>query len=66
MDGQINTDVRVNPNAKKLVNVAFRAKWRNAGNIGESEAGIIALDELTLKEEGSVYEVVETLFWRDA
>lgn len=42
-DGSVNIQVRVNPEIDKNVNVGFRGKWRNAENIGKSEAEIIAL-----------------------
>lgn len=42
-DGSINIGVRVNPDLDKKVNVGFRGTWVNSGNIGKSEAEIIAL-----------------------
>jgi hypothetical protein len=42
-DGRIDILVRVNPEIDKNVNVNFRGKWRNAENIGKSEAEIIAI-----------------------
>jgi hypothetical protein len=42
-DGSIEVNVRVNPDLVKRVNGTFRGKWRNAGNIGKSEAEIMAL-----------------------
>jgi hypothetical protein len=42
-DGKVDIQVRVNPAIDKNVNVNFRGKWRNAENIGKSEAEIIAL-----------------------
>jgi hypothetical protein len=42
-DGSVEVDVRVNPALKKRLNAEFRGKWRNAENIGKSEADIIAL-----------------------
>jgi len=41
-DGRINIQVRVNPEINKNVNTNFRGKWRNAANIGVSEAEIVA------------------------
>ena len=41
-DGKVTIDVRVNPDVGKRVNADFRGKWRNAGNIGKSEAEIVA------------------------
>ena len=42
-DGTVEIDVRVNPDLVKRVNTEFRGKWRNAQNIGATEAQIIAL-----------------------
>lgn len=42
-DGSIDINVRVNPDLDKRVNSGFRGKWRNAENIGKTEAEIIAL-----------------------
>jgi hypothetical protein len=42
-DGSIEISVRVNPDLLNHVNAEFRGKWRNAENIGKSEAEIIAL-----------------------
>ena len=42
-DGSIDIGVRVNPDLDKHVNSDFRGKWRNAENIGKTEAEIIAL-----------------------
>jgi len=42
-DCKINIQVRVNPEIDKNVNTKFRGKWRNAANIGKSEAEIVAL-----------------------
>jgi len=42
-DGTVNIQVRVNPSIDKNVNVNFRGKWRNAANIGKSQAEIIAM-----------------------
>ena len=42
-DGTVNIQVRVNPSIDKNVNVNFRGKWRNATNIGKSQAEIIAM-----------------------
>lgn len=42
-DGSIDISVRVNPGLDKQVNSGFRGKWRNAENIGKTEAEIIAL-----------------------
>jgi len=42
-DGTVEIDVRVNPDMQKLINVEFRGRWRNADNIGKTEAEIVAL-----------------------
>jgi nucleoid DNA-binding protein len=42
-DGSVDVDVRVNPEVTIKVNAGFRGKWRNAANIGKSEAEMIAL-----------------------
>ena len=42
-DGTVNIQVRVNPSINKNVNMKFRGAWRNATNIGKSEAEIIAM-----------------------
>jgi hypothetical protein len=42
-DGRVDIQVRVNPAINRNVNANFRGKWRNAENIGMSEAEIIAL-----------------------
>jgi hypothetical protein len=42
-DGSIEIHVRVNPDLVKRVNDNFLGKWRNAENIGKSEAEMIAL-----------------------
>ena len=42
-DGTVNIQVRVNPSVNKNVNMKFRGAWRNATNIGKSEAEIIAM-----------------------
>lgn len=42
-DGKIILKVRVNPDLTKKVNVQFRGKWRNAENIGLTEAQILAI-----------------------
>ena len=42
-EGTIDIQVRVNPISDKNVNMSFRGKWRNAANIGKSEAEIIDL-----------------------
>ena len=42
-DGRIDINVRVNPRIVKNLNAHFRGQWRNAENIGKSEAEIIAL-----------------------
>ena len=42
-DGSVDIQVRVNPVIDRNVNANFRGKWRNAENIGKSEAEIIAL-----------------------
>ena len=39
----MDIQVRVNPVIDRNVNANFRGKWRNAENIGKSEAEIIAL-----------------------
>jgi hypothetical protein len=40
-DGSVSIDVRVNPDLDRRVNADFRGRWRNADNIGKSEAEII-------------------------
>ena len=42
-DGKVNIQVRVNPRINKNVNVNFRGTWRNAANIGKSEAEIVSM-----------------------
>jgi hypothetical protein len=42
-DGSVNIQVRVNPRINKNVNVNFRGQWRNAANIGKSEAEIVSM-----------------------
>ncbi len=42
-DGSIDVNVRVNPRVVKNLNTGFRGQWRNAENIGKSEAEIVAL-----------------------
>jgi hypothetical protein len=42
-DGKINIQVLVNQEIDKNVNTKFCDKWRNAANIGKSEAEIVAL-----------------------
>jgi hypothetical protein len=42
-DGSVDIDVRVNPDVDKRINAGFRGTWRNAQNIGKSEAEMIAL-----------------------
>ncbi|MGB8983839.1 MAG: hypothetical protein WCC12_18355 [Anaerolineales bacterium] len=42
-DGDIAVNVRVNPRILKNLNVNFRGRWKNAQNIGKTEAEIIAL-----------------------
>jgi hypothetical protein len=42
-DGSVDIQVRVNPAIDRNVNANFKGKWRNAENIGKSEAEIIAL-----------------------
>ncbi|MBI5565679.1 MAG: hypothetical protein HY870_12365 [Chloroflexi bacterium] len=42
-DGTIDIDVRVNPDLVKPINAGFRGKWRNAQNIGKTEAEIVAM-----------------------
>ncbi len=41
--GEVNINVRVNPDLDKRVNAGFRGKWRNAENIGKAEAEMVAL-----------------------
>ena len=42
-DGSITVDVRLNADLVKRINTEFGGKWRNADNIGKSEADIVAL-----------------------
>ncbi|GJQ37448.1 MAG: hypothetical protein JETCAE01_34580 [Anaerolineaceae bacterium] len=42
-DGSVDIGVRVNPDLDKKVNAAFRGTWVNSGNIGKTEAEIVAL-----------------------
>jgi len=42
-DGSIEVNVRVNPRMVKNLNTGFRGTWRNAENIGKTEAEIIEL-----------------------
>ena len=42
-DGSIDVNVRVNPRVVKNLNTGFRGQWRNAENIGKTEAQIIGL-----------------------
>ncbi len=42
-DGSIDINVRVNPRLVRNVNTGFRGRWKNAENIGKTEAEIIAL-----------------------
>ena len=42
-DGTVDIQVRINPAIDKNVNANFKGKWRNAENIGKSEAEIIIL-----------------------
>ncbi|MBN1449651.1 MAG: hypothetical protein JW963_01435 [Anaerolineales bacterium] len=56
-DGSVDIQVRVNPAIDRNVNVNFRGKWRNAENIGKSEAEIIALWNEAYPEEP--IEIVE-------
>lgn len=42
-DGSVDVNVRVNPRIVRNVNTNFRGRWKNAENIGKSEAEIIAL-----------------------
>lgn len=42
-DGSVDIGVRVNPDLDKKVNAGFRGTWVNSGNIGKTEAEIIAL-----------------------
>ena len=50
-DGRVYIQVRVNPVIGRNVNANFRGKWRNAENIGKSEAEIVALWNETYPEE---------------
>jgi hypothetical protein len=42
-NGAIEVDVRVNPKLVRNINAGFRGVWRNAENVGKSEAEIVAL-----------------------
>lgn len=42
-DGSVDIGVRVNPDLDKKVNASFRGTWVNSGNVGKTEAEIIAL-----------------------
>ena len=42
-DGSVDINVRVNPDLDNKVNNGFRGQWRNAENIGKTEAEIVAL-----------------------
>lgn len=42
-DGSVDIGVRVNPSLDKKVNAGFRGTWVNGGNIGKTEAEIVAL-----------------------
>ena len=42
-DGSVDIGVRVNPDLDKKVNAGFRGTWVNSGNIGKTEAEIVAL-----------------------
>lgn len=42
-DGSVDIGVRVNPELDKQVNAGFRGTWVNSGNVGKTEAEIIAL-----------------------
>ena len=42
-DGSVDISVRVNPDLDNKVNSGFRGQWRNAENIGKTEAEIVAL-----------------------
>jgi hypothetical protein len=42
-DGSVRVNVRVNPNLVKRIAANFRGKWRNAQNIGKSDAEIFAI-----------------------
>jgi hypothetical protein len=41
-DGSIDVDVRLNPRVLRNLNASYRGRWRNADNIGRSEAEIMA------------------------
>ena len=55
-DGSIDVNVRVNPRVVKNLNTGFRGQWRNAENIGKSEAEIIALWNAAHPEDPIVIE----------
>ncbi len=55
-DGSIDVNVRVNPRVVKNVNIGFRGRWKNAENIGKSEAEIIALWNAAHPEDPVVLE----------
>jgi len=55
-DGSIDVNVRVNPRVVKNVNIGFRGRWRNAENIGKSEAEIVAMWNATHPEDPIVME----------
>ena len=42
-DGRVDIQVRINPTIDRNVNANFSGKWRNAENIGKSEAEIVSL-----------------------
>ena len=50
-DGTVDIDVRVNPELVRNVNADFHGKWKNAENIGKSEADILALWNQTHPED---------------
>jgi hypothetical protein len=41
--GTVDIQLRANPTIDRNINANFRGKWRNAENIGKSEAEIITL-----------------------
>ena len=53
-DGTIEIDVRVNPDLVRNVNADFHGKWKNAENIGKSEAEILALWNATHPNDPAV------------
>jgi len=55
-DGSIDVNVRVNPRVVKNLNTGFRGQWRNAENIGKTEAEIMALWNAAHPEDPIVME----------